>query len=251
MKNAPRDIINLHMCTKSDNDMMYGFWDMERDSQIFLSFWTVFFLFLPLTTQKVKISKNWKKNLELLSFYTFCAITGNHKIYGSWDIERNRDNFLSFWTIFGTFTRITIWKTKILKKNKKTKTTTTTTENIIILCLCTTNGNHMVYGSWDTESNRQNLLSFWTSFFPFTHLATQKSKILKKWKKRLEILSFYTCVPQWKLYDVWFLRSWYYAEIWSTKDNLFVILGYFLPFYPIKNPKNQTFENLENHFTCM
>ena len=86
-------------------------------------------------------------------------------------------------------------------------------------------------------------------FSPFTRLTTQKSKIFEKLKKRLEILSFYTCLPQWQLYDVWFLRSWNYAEIWSAKDNLFVILGYFLPFYPIKNPKNQTFENLENYFT--
>ena len=239
---------------------------MERGGQNFLSFLTNFCSFTPLSNQKNKIFKIWKMHLEILSIYTcvpkvtmiWCMVFEIWSVipfsppnYPKSQNFRNRDNFLSFWTIFGTFTRITIWKTKILKKNKKTTTTTTTTENIIILCLCTTNGNHMVYGSWDTESNRQNFLSFWTSFFPFTRLATQKSKILKKWKKRLEILSFYTCVPQWKLYDVWFLRSWYYAEIWSTKDNLFVILGYFLPFYPIKNPKNQTFENLENHFTCM
>ena len=31
MKNAPGDIIILHMCTINDNDMMYGSWDMECD----------------------------------------------------------------------------------------------------------------------------------------------------------------------------------------------------------------------------
>ena len=36
----------------------------------FLSFWTVSCPFTPLTTQKIKILKNWKKHLEISSFYT-------------------------------------------------------------------------------------------------------------------------------------------------------------------------------------
>ena len=46
-----------------------------------------------------------------------------------------------------------------------------------------------------SNQNRQNFLSFWAIFFPFTPLTTQKIKILKKWKKILELLSFYTWVP--------------------------------------------------------
>ena len=41
----------------------------------------------------------------------------------------------------------------------------------------------------------QNFLSFWTVFCHFTSLTTRKIKILKNWKKHLEILSFYTCAP--------------------------------------------------------
>ena len=69
MKKTPGDIIILHMCTINDNHMMYGSWDMERDRQNFLSFWTIFCPFTPLTTWKIKILKKWKNCLEMLSFY--------------------------------------------------------------------------------------------------------------------------------------------------------------------------------------
>ena len=50
--------------------------------------------------------------------------------------------------------------------------------DIITLHLCTTNDNHMMYGSW--ERDRQTFLSFWTSFCPPPPpLTTQKIKILK------------------------------------------------------------------------
>ena len=67
--------------------------------------------------------------------------------------------------------------------------------DIIILYLCTINYNHMMNGSWDMECDGQNFFSFWTIFCPFNPLTTQKIKILKNWKKCLEVLSFYTCVP--------------------------------------------------------
>ena len=53
MKKTPGDIKILHMCTISENHMMYGFWDIECNGQIFLSFWTIFCPFTPLTTRKI------------------------------------------------------------------------------------------------------------------------------------------------------------------------------------------------------
>ena len=44
--------------------------------------------------------------------------------------------------------------------------------DIIILHICTINKNHLMYGSWDIEHNRENFLSFWTGFCPFTSLCT-------------------------------------------------------------------------------
>ena len=71
MRKTPGDIIILQRCTISDNHMMYGSRDMKRDRHNFLSFWTVFCLLIPpRTTRKIKTLKNWKKLLEISSFYT-------------------------------------------------------------------------------------------------------------------------------------------------------------------------------------
>ena len=45
MKKLPGDIIILQICTIIDNRMMCGSWDMEQDSQIFFSFWVIFWPF--------------------------------------------------------------------------------------------------------------------------------------------------------------------------------------------------------------
>ena len=47
---------------RNDSQMIYGFLDMECNRQIFLSFWTIFCPFTALTTWKMTILKNWKKN---------------------------------------------------------------------------------------------------------------------------------------------------------------------------------------------
>ena len=80
---------------------------------------------------------------------------------------------------------------------------------------------------------RQNFLSFWAIFCPFTPLTTQKIKILKKLKTPLEILSFYTSVPQMKI-------KWYMVpEIWSVTDRIFCHFGPFFPFYSPMNLENK------------
>ena len=90
---------------------------------------------------------------------------------------------------------------------------------------CAINDNHMVYGSWDTERDGQNFLSFWTAFCTFTHLTTQKIKILKKWKNAWRY--YFTHVYlKWQSYDVWLLKY----EAWWTF--FFCHSGpFFLPFY--------------------
>ena len=81
------------------------------------------------------------------------------------------------------------------------------------------------------------ILSFRAIFCPFTSLMTPKIKNWKKYKKLLEILSFYTCVPQMKI--VWCMVPEQKTEVF------FAILGHFLPFDPPNNPKNQTFGKLK------
>ena len=69
LKKAPGDFIISHISTINDNHMMYGSWDVECGGQNFLSFWTIFCPFTPLTTWKMKILKKWKSFLEISSFY--------------------------------------------------------------------------------------------------------------------------------------------------------------------------------------
>ena len=67
---------------------------------------------------------------------------------------------------------------------------------------------------------------------------TCKIKILKKWKKLMDISSFYICVPKTTI-------------IWGTESGriFFVILGHLLPFYspppPSNYPENQNLEKMK------
>ena len=106
----------------NDSHLMYCYWDivMEFNEQSFLSFW-----------------KKWTKCLEILSFYTCVPKMTIIMMYGYWDIEQDRQNSLSFWTIFCPF----IYPLKNLKNQnfeKKKKAPGDT----IILHKCTINDNH-------------------------------------------------------------------------------------------------------------
>ena len=71
---------------------------------------------------------------------------------------------------------------KMKKKKKKNA-------GDIILHMRTKNHNHMRYTSWDTEWGKKFFCHFGQFFALYspTFLTTQKTKILKKWKKHLEI----------------------------------------------------------------
>ena len=153
-KKMPGDIIILHISTINDNRMMYGSWDMEHDRHNFLSFWNIFCFFTPsVDPENQNFQKKWENTWGM---------------YGSWDTKCNRQDFLSFWTIFCPFTPL-YWPRKFLKKLRKTP-------EDIILQICTINDNHRLYGSSDMEHDRQNFLSFWTVFCPFTPLTAQMKK---------------------------------------------------------------------------
>ena len=74
--------------------------------------------------------------------------------------------------------------------------------DIIILHKCTKNHDHMLHCSWDMVHDRCNYFSFWAIFCPSTPLTARKMKIFKKWKKKQEILSFYTSAP--KIMIIWY-----------------------------------------------
>ena len=65
----------------------------------------------------------------------------------------------------------------------------------IILHLCTTNDDHMMYGSWDIKRNKQFFWQFGV-FLPFNPPSSPKSQNFKKMEKCLEISSFRMFVPK-------------------------------------------------------
>ena len=62
---------------------------------------------------------------------------------------------------------------------------------------------------------------------------------MKKWKKNLEMSSFYTCVS--RITIIWCM----FSKIWSATEIFFIILDYFLYFYQTNNLKNQNIEKLK------
>ena len=119
LKKTPGDII-LNMFTINDNHIMYSSWDMKCDGQNFLSFWTVFCPFTPLTTWKINILKKWKKtpgDIIILHMYTK---NHDHMLYCSLDMVLSGCHFyFLFWAVFCPFTSLTAKKSKFKKNEKK------------------------------------------------------------------------------------------------------------------------------------
>ena len=103
----------------------------------------------------------------------------------------------------------------------------------------------MMYDLWNVKCDRQNFLSLWAIFCPFTPLTMQKIKIKKKKKTSGDIIILHKCT---KIHDMLY-SSWN-----MVCDRLFFILGYFLPFYPHNSPKIKILKKRKNtwryyHFT--
>ena len=110
------------------------------------------------------------------------------------------------------FKNLNIYNAAFKKKKRKTPS------DIIILHLCTKNLDDMIYSFWDIEYDRLKLVIMGLSLLLYpVPIKTQKIWILKKWRKLLQISSFYTHVPKTKI-------------IWDTE--VFVIMGHFFLFKP-------------------
>ena len=138
-----------------------------------------------------------------------CTINDNHIMYGSWDMEDERHNFiyfLSFWTIFCSFTH-----TPNNPKNQNFEKMKETPGDIIILHKCNINDNHIMYGSWDMEHTD----IIFCQFGPFLALLLYPTP----WR----YYHFTDIYHKWQSHDIWSLRY----EVWQTE--LFAILDCFSP----------------------
>ena len=97
---------------------------------------------------------------------------------------------------------------------------------VIILNLCNKKHNHMMHAYSDMECDRHNFLSFQAIFCSFAPLLNPKIKIWKKCKKTPgDIILLHMCTIN---QDHMMHGSW---DMKCNRQNFFVILGNFLPFY--------------------
>ena len=82
---------------------------------VILGYFLPFYHANNLKNQNCEKMKKKPGDIIILHLYT---TNDNRMMYGSWDMERDRQNFFSFWTIFCPFTPLTTQKIKILKKWK-------------------------------------------------------------------------------------------------------------------------------------
>ena len=113
------DLINLHLCTKNLDDMIYSSWDIEGDRLKF----EILGHFLPFYPPP---SKFWKDEKNCWRCHHFTRVPKITIIwYGSWDAEWDRQSILSFGAILCSFThqsslrKPTVCRIKILRKWKK------------------------------------------------------------------------------------------------------------------------------------
>ena len=91
MKQTPGDVSILHKCTKNHDHMLYCSWNMVRDRcNCYFSFWTSFYPFILLTSQKIKFFKKWKKKAWRYHLLHMCTKNYDQMMYGSWDMVCNR-----------------------------------------------------------------------------------------------------------------------------------------------------------------
>ena len=195
------------------------FWRYGAQKRIFCHSRPFFALFPPLTTQKIEILKNWKKKPGDIILHV-CTINDNQMMYGSWDIESDSQIFLSFWTIFCHFTHQTTKNIKILKKWKNIWRYYHITH--VYHKLQSHDVWFLRYRVWQTE-----FFVILDNFLPIYLLKTKKIRISKKWKKHLEISSFYKSVP------TIMIICYTVPEIWHVTD-LFIF--HFRLFFALLSP---------------
>ena len=127
-------------------------------------------------------------------------------MYDSWDMEHDRQNLFSFWTIFCPFTPPL---TPYNPENQNFEKIKKTPGDIIILHKCNINDNHiwyMVPEIW-SKVHQMKFLSSLATFCHFTALTAWKIRISKKMKtKSLEKSSVKQLHP----------KSWSYAILFLT-----------------------------------
>ena len=129
-------------------------------------------------------------------------------MYGSWDTEWDkqrhteceRDNFLSFWTIFKTHSPNTPKKSKFWKNEKKHLEMLSF---YIYIYMCTINDSHMMHEMWSAMDRFFCHFELFFALIPPPLPSNQKNQNSEKLKTLSgDNISFYTCVvyQKWQSY---------------------------------------------------
>ena len=144
-------------------------------------YWNIIFVilghFLPFQPPDNLENQNYKIKKNSWRYYHFTNLHHKWQSHDVWFLRYGAqhteyflilDCFLPFYPTIDS-------QNQNLEKMKKPA------EDFITLQMCIINDSHMMYDFWHMECNRQNFLSFWTIFCPFTTLTAWQIKILKKW----------------------------------------------------------------------
>ena len=152
---------------------------MECNRHNFLPFCTIFLPFYPPNNLKNQNFEKWKKYGGIITLH-LRTTNDDHMMYGSWDMEHDRHNFLSLFGYVLLFYAPNNLENQNFEKMKK----------------YTKNHDHMPYCSWDMVRDECNCyFSFWAIFPFYPRNSPRNQNLKKKRKKRLKI-SFYTSVPK-------------------------------------------------------
>ena len=162
MNELPGNIIFLYILVyyKWRSYDIQSSWNIRCNRQKFLSFWAIFCPFSRLTTWKINIFKLKKTPGDIIILHIF-TINDNYMKYGSWDMERSRQNFFVILDRFLYFYPPNNSKNQNFIKMKKKKKA----GDIIILHKCTKNHDHMLYCSFDMGLNGCNFYLHFGLFF--------------------------------------------------------------------------------------
>ena len=113
----------------------YGSWDTEWETEFFAILGN-FLSFYPPNNLKNQNFEKIKKAAGDVTILHMSVKNHNHMMFTSWDMETDRHNFLSFWTIFALLPHYWLWKLKFGNVKKP--------GYVILLQMCTTNEDHMM-----------------------------------------------------------------------------------------------------------
>ena len=172
MKQGSREAIILHMYQKPRSYdvcfLRYGAWQTE--------IFAILGHFLPLYPTNNQGNQNLEKmkNPADIIILHVSSINENNMIYGSWDMECDRQYFFSFWTILCHFHPLRTQKIKIFNKRKKHL------EMSFYICVPWMK----LYDVWFLKHGARQFLLILDQFLPFYPL-NPKNQNFEKMKKTL------------------------------------------------------------------